>query len=107
MSGEVKLIRGNDRIRQLAGRPDITDDIAQIRAAMAEADRAYAMRLVTEFTQAESSEGGRASNLPVSPLARWARDVPQVRGHARLTRSTRAWHPRTASIPLPTWIDAS
>jgi hypothetical protein len=48
MSGEVKLIRGNDRIRQLAGRPDITDDIAQIRAAMAEADRAYAMRLVAD-----------------------------------------------------------
>jgi hypothetical protein len=53
VSGEAKPIRGNDRICQLAGRPDI----AQIRAAMAEADRAYAMHLGTGFTQAESGEG--------------------------------------------------
>ncbi|HEX3955977.1 MAG TPA: hypothetical protein VHZ03_05015 [Trebonia sp.] len=56
-SGEVKFIRGNDRISQMAGRPDIADDVAQIPAAMAEADRAYAMRLAAEFTQAEPSEG--------------------------------------------------
>jgi hypothetical protein len=57
MSGEIKFIRGNDRISQLAGWPDIADDIARIRAAMAEVDRAYAMRFVAEFTQAEPSEG--------------------------------------------------
>jgi len=57
MSGEVKLIRGNDRISQLAWRTGIADHVAQIRNAMAEADRAYAMRLAAEFTQAESSEG--------------------------------------------------
>jgi hypothetical protein len=57
VSGEVRLIHGNDRIRELAGRTDIAADVAQIRAAMAEADRAYAMRLAAEFTQAESSAG--------------------------------------------------
>jgi hypothetical protein len=57
MSGEVKVIRGNDRISQLAGRPDIADDVAQIRAVMTEADKAYAMRLRAEFTQAESTDG--------------------------------------------------
>jgi hypothetical protein len=57
VSGEVRLIHGNDRIRELAGRTDIADDVAQIRAAMAEADRAYAMRPAAEFTQAESSAG--------------------------------------------------
>ncbi len=57
MSGEVKLIRGKDRISQLARRPDIADDVAQIRAAMAEADKGYAMRLRAAFTQAESNEG--------------------------------------------------
>jgi hypothetical protein len=48
MSGKVKVIRGKDRISQLAGRPDIADDAAQIRAAMAEADRAHCMRLAAE-----------------------------------------------------------
>jgi hypothetical protein len=57
MSAEVKFIRGNDRINHLARRTDIADDVAQIRAAMAEADEAYAMRLRAEPTQAESSEG--------------------------------------------------
>jgi hypothetical protein len=37
MSAEVKFIRGNDRINHLARRTDIADDVAQIRAAMAEA----------------------------------------------------------------------
>jgi hypothetical protein len=57
MSAEVKFIRGNDRINHLARRTDIADDVAQIRAAMAKADKAYAMRLRAEFTQAESGEG--------------------------------------------------
>jgi hypothetical protein len=39
MTEEVKLIRGNDRINQLAQRPDIADGVARIRAEMAEADR--------------------------------------------------------------------
>jgi len=57
MSAGVKFIRGNDRINHLARRTDVADDVAQIRAAMAEADKAYAMGLRAEFTQVESSEG--------------------------------------------------
>jgi hypothetical protein len=45
MTEEVKLIRGNDRINQLAQRPDIAEGVAQIRADMAEADRNYALGL--------------------------------------------------------------
>ncbi|KLL09559.1 MULTISPECIES: helix-turn-helix domain-containing protein [Protofrankia] len=43
--GDVTFLRGNDRIRQLAQRPDIADEVAQVRASMAEADRTYAMGL--------------------------------------------------------------
>ena len=32
MSEEVKFIRGNDRISQLAQRPDIAAEVAQVRA---------------------------------------------------------------------------
>ncbi|HUN32848.1 MAG TPA: hypothetical protein VMU95_12625 [Trebonia sp.] len=39
MTEEVKFIRGNDRISQLAQRPDIAAGVAQVRADMAEADR--------------------------------------------------------------------
>ena len=66
MSAEVKFIRGNDRINHLARRTDIADDVAQIRAAMAEADKAYAMRLRAEFTQAESARADAfATSQPV------------------------------------------
>lgn len=41
---EVKLIRGNDRINQLAKRPDIAEGVARIRVEVAGADRTYAMR---------------------------------------------------------------
>ena len=44
MTEEVKLIRGNDRINQLAKRPDIAEGVARIRVDMAGADRTYAMR---------------------------------------------------------------
>ena len=58
MSEEVKFIRGNDRINQLAQRPGITDGVTRVRAEMAEADRMYtlgiaALRQAAELTQAE------------------------------------------------------
>ena len=58
MTEEVKFIRGNDRIDQLAQRPDIADGVTRVRAEMAEADRTYAMglaalRQAAELTQAE------------------------------------------------------
>jgi hypothetical protein len=45
MTEEVKFIRGNDRISQLARRPDIADGVIRVRAEMAEADRTSAMGL--------------------------------------------------------------
>jgi hypothetical protein len=80
MSAEVKFIRGNDRIRALAGRTDIADDVAQIRAAMAEADRAYAMRLAAEFTKRSLVRADvPAAFQPVLGTVRAARGVLQVR----------------------------
>jgi hypothetical protein len=44
MTREIRLIHGTDRIKRLAQRPDIANAVRQIRADMAEADRAYAER---------------------------------------------------------------
>ncbi|MGD0559544.1 MAG: hypothetical protein ABSA93_31800, partial [Streptosporangiaceae bacterium] len=58
MTEDVKFIRGNDRISQLARRPDLAPGIAQVRSEMAEADRTYAMglaalRQAAQLTQVE------------------------------------------------------
>jgi hypothetical protein len=71
MTEEVKFIRGNDRINQLAQRPDIADGVTRVRAEMAEADRTYAMglaalRQASELTQANSPA---ASETPRPPSA--------------------------------------
>jgi len=52
---DVRFVPGNDRIRQLAQRPNIADQVVQARAGMAEADGTYAMglaalRQAAEFT---------------------------------------------------------
>jgi hypothetical protein len=39
MTEEVKFIRGNDRINQLAQQSDIADGVTRVSAEMAEADR--------------------------------------------------------------------
>ncbi len=44
MTREIRLIHSTDRIKQLAQRPDISSAVRQIRADLAEADRAYAER---------------------------------------------------------------
>jgi hypothetical protein len=44
MTRETRLIHGTDRIKRLAQRPDISSTVRQIRADMAEADRADAER---------------------------------------------------------------
>jgi hypothetical protein len=53
MTEEVKFIRGNDRIRQLAQQPDIAEGVARVRAEMARADRTYAMGLAALRQAAE------------------------------------------------------
>jgi hypothetical protein len=69
MTEEVKFIRGNDRIRQLAMRPDIADGVAQVRAGMAEADRTYAMGLAALRQAAELTQVELARRLGVTQAA--------------------------------------
>jgi len=69
MTEEVKFIRGNDRINQLAQRPDIADDVAQVRADMAEADRTYAMGLAALRQAAELTQVELARRLGVTQAA--------------------------------------
>ena len=69
MTEEVKFIRGNDRIRQLAQRPDIADGVAQVRAGMAEADRTYALGLAALRRAAELTQVELARRLGVTQAA--------------------------------------
>jgi hypothetical protein len=49
MTGDVSFIRGNDRVSQLAQRPDLAEGVAQLRRDMEEADRTYALGVVVHF----------------------------------------------------------
>jgi DNA-binding transcriptional regulator YiaG len=69
MSDEVKFIRGNDRINQLAQRPDIAAEVARVRADMAEADRTYAMGLAALRQAAELTQVELARRLGVTQAA--------------------------------------
>jgi hypothetical protein len=69
MTEEVNLIRGNDRISQLAQRPDIAGGVAQIRADMAEADRTYAMGLAALRQAAELTQVELARRMGVTQAA--------------------------------------
>lgn len=69
MSEEVKFIRGNDRISQLARRPDISAEVAQVRADMAEADRTYAMGLAALRQAAELTQAELARRMGVTQAA--------------------------------------
>ena len=69
MTDEVKYIRGNDRISQLAQRPDIADGVARVRAGMAEADRTYAMGLAALRQAAELTQVELARRLGVTQAA--------------------------------------
>jgi DNA-binding XRE family transcriptional regulator len=69
MTEEVKFIRGNDRINQLAQRPDIAAGVAQVRADMAEADRTYAMGLAALRQAADLTQVELARRLGVTQAA--------------------------------------
>jgi DNA-binding XRE family transcriptional regulator len=69
MTEEVKFIRGNDRISQLAQRPDIADGVTQVRAEMAEVDRTYAMGLAALRQAAELTQVELARRLGVTQAA--------------------------------------
>ncbi len=69
MSEEVKFIRGDDRIGQLARRPDIAAKVAEVRAGMAEADRTYAMGLAALRQAAELTQVELARRMGVTQAA--------------------------------------
>jgi DNA-binding transcriptional regulator YiaG len=69
MNEEVKFIRGNDRINQLAQRPDIAAEVAQVRAEIAEADRTYAIGLAALRQAAELTQVELARRLGVTQAA--------------------------------------
>ena len=69
MSEEVTFIRGNDRINQLAQRPDIAAEVAQVRADMAEAGRTYAMGLAALRQAAELTQVELARRMGVTQAA--------------------------------------
>jgi DNA-binding transcriptional regulator YiaG len=69
MSEEVKFIRGNDRINQLAQRPDIAAEVTQVRAGVAEADRTYAMGLAALRQAAELTQVELAHRMGVTQAA--------------------------------------
>ncbi len=69
MTEEVNFIRGNDRINQLAQRPDIAAEVAGVRAEMAEADRTYAMGLAALRQAAELTQVELARRMGVTQAA--------------------------------------
>ena len=69
MTEEVKFIRGNDRINQLAQRPDIAAERRPGPRDMAEADRTYAMGLAALRQAAELTQVELARRLGVTQAA--------------------------------------
>ena len=69
MTEEAKFIRGNDRISQLAQRPDIADGVNRVRTEMAEADRTYAMGLAALRQAAELTQVELARRMGITQAA--------------------------------------
>jgi DNA-binding transcriptional regulator YiaG len=75
MSDETRFVRGNDRIKRLAERPDLAPGVARTRHAMAEADASYArglaaLRKAAELTQVELAAKLGVTQAAVSRLER-------------------------------------
>lgn len=66
MSDTVRFTRGNERIAQLAARPDLAEGVARTRREMAQADRAYAVGLAAIRKAAEMTQVEIAQKLGVS-----------------------------------------
>jgi DNA-binding XRE family transcriptional regulator len=69
MTEEVRFIRGNDRISQLAQRPGLADGVAQVRRDMEDADRTYAMGLAALRHAAELTQVELAKKMGVTQAA--------------------------------------
>jgi len=69
MTEDVKFIRGNDRISQLAQRPDLAEGVARVRRDMEEADRTLAMGLAALRQAAELTQVELARRMGVTQAA--------------------------------------
>jgi DNA-binding transcriptional regulator YiaG len=69
MTEDVKFIRGNDRISQLAQRPDLAEGVARVRRDMEEADRTHAMGLAALRQAAELTQVELARRMGVTQAA--------------------------------------
>jgi len=69
MTEDVKFIRGNDRISQLAQRPDLAEGVARVRRDMEEADRTHAMGLAALRRAAELTQVELARRMGVTQAA--------------------------------------
>src|SRR6266853_4739554 len=69
MSDDVTFIRGNERIERLAERPDLAEDVAQVRRDMEDADRTYAMGLAALRQAAELTQVELAKRMGVTQAA--------------------------------------
>jgi hypothetical protein len=69
MTEDVTFVRGNDRIKRLAERPDLAPEVARIRRSMDDADRAYAMGLAALRQAAELTQIELARKLGVTQAA--------------------------------------
>ena len=69
MTEDVRFIRGNDRISQLAQRPDLAEGVAQVRRDMEDADRTYAMGLAALRQDAELTQVELAKRMGVTQAA--------------------------------------
>jgi hypothetical protein len=65
----LRFIRGNDRISQLAQRPDLAEGVAQVRRDMEDADRTYAMGLAALRHAAELTQVELAKRMGVTQAA--------------------------------------
>jgi DNA-binding XRE family transcriptional regulator len=66
---DVTFIRGNERIERLAERPDLAEDVAQVRRDMEDANRTYAMGLAALRQAADLTQVELARKLGVSQAA--------------------------------------
>jgi hypothetical protein len=90
MSGEGKFIRGNDRVSQLAGRPDI---VLQVRAGTRQVDRKYACRASANRVYPAFDVDRRTLRSRVPQAVRLDNYVPY--GLARMSR----YNPAAPGIP--------
>ena len=113
MTEDVKFIRGNDRISQLAQRPDLAEGVARVRRDMEEADRTHAMGLAALRQAAELTQVELARRMGVTQAAVSRMEQPHdlllstlnayleaVGGNATVDRPVRR-RARSSAGPLP------